>query len=142
MASEDQTARIAQKLRDNGYESVELVPTDEAVEAARRTHSEWLASNPNTRGNSATWNLWFSPYGPEKASGFAAKWARYRLNGAVSINSFAGNIGSADKQQDGADAASGWAQEGVRPLNMADAKKALAAFYGVGLDAIEITIRG
>jgi predicted metal-binding membrane protein len=31
MASEDQTARIAQKLRDNGYASVELVPTDEAV---------------------------------------------------------------------------------------------------------------
>jgi len=31
MASEDQTARIAQKLRDNGYESVELVPTDEAL---------------------------------------------------------------------------------------------------------------
>lgn len=32
--------------------------------------------------------------------------------------------------------------EGARPLNIAEAKRGLAAYFGVGLDAIEITIRG
>src|SRR5271166_6556214 len=31
-----------------------LVPTAVAVEASRQTHSEWLATNPNTKGNNTT----------------------------------------------------------------------------------------
>ena len=117
-----------------------LVPTAEAVDAVRRTHSEWLASNPNTRGKNTTWNLWFSPDGPEKARGFADKWAKYRLEGSISISKFAARSG-ADEERDVVVPGAG-TQEGVRPLNMADAKRAVAAFYRVDLDAIEITIRG
>jgi hypothetical protein len=60
-----------------------LVPTQEAVDAARRSHREWLATNPNTKGNNRTWNLWFcNKKGVSKPyNDFATKWSQYRLNG-------------------------------------------------------------
>ncbi|HEY6250055.1 MAG TPA: hypothetical protein VI685_08840 [Candidatus Angelobacter sp.] len=58
-----------------------LVPTKVAVEAVRRTHQEWLDTNPNTRGSNTTWNLWFDRDGPAKANDFATEWIEYRLNG-------------------------------------------------------------
>jgi hypothetical protein len=58
-----------------------LVPTKVAVDAARRTHQEWLGTNPNTKGGNTTWNLWFDQDGPAKANDFAAKWSKYRLEG-------------------------------------------------------------
>src|SRR5713101_747328 len=36
-----------------------LVPTKVAVDAARSTHHAWLGTNPNTKGENKTWNLWF-----------------------------------------------------------------------------------
>ena len=60
-----------------------LVPTQEAVDEARRSHAEWLASNPNTHGGNTTWNLWFNDGGPEVASGYSVKWAKYRIEGEV-----------------------------------------------------------
>src|SRR5258707_6067690 len=47
-----------------------LVPTKVAVEAARCTHREWLATKPNTKGGNTTWNLWFDPDWPAKANDF------------------------------------------------------------------------
>ena len=37
-----------------------LVPTEEAEAAVRKSHEEWLSSNPNTKGRNTTWNLRFS----------------------------------------------------------------------------------
>ena len=63
-----------------------LIPTGEAVREARETHKNWLATNPRTKGKNTTWNLWFDEEGPEKASGYAKKWSRYRLEGKVNIS--------------------------------------------------------
>jgi hypothetical protein len=61
-----------------------LVPEAEAVREVRATHQAWLDSDPNTKGNNRTWNIWFDPDGPVKANDFARKWSRYRLVGDVS----------------------------------------------------------
>jgi hypothetical protein len=67
--------------RTPGKVKAYLVPTDVACEAARRTHLEWLGSDPNTKGENKTWNLWFSPDGPAKANNFETHWAKYLLKG-------------------------------------------------------------
>ena len=36
-----------------------LVPGRVAEEAVRSSHRAWLSSNPNTKGNNTTWNIWF-----------------------------------------------------------------------------------
>ena len=56
-----------------------FVPTSVAVTEVRRCQREWLASNPNTKGNNTTFNLWFDSHG--KSSGYAEKWRQYRLEG-------------------------------------------------------------
>jgi hypothetical protein len=58
-----------------------FVPTGVAVEAARRTHQEWLSTNPQTNGSNTTWNLWFDSNGPRKANDFGLQWSKYRLAG-------------------------------------------------------------
>jgi hypothetical protein len=60
-----------------------MIPTEEAVKEVRETHRKWLATNPNTKGKNTTWNLWFDDAGPEKAAGYARKWAQYRLEGKL-----------------------------------------------------------
>lgn len=118
-----------------------LVPTEEAVAAARKTHADWIAGGANTKGANTTWNLWFTPYGPEKASGFAEKWAKYRLEGTVRIDGVSGTV--VDEEADDAPMTESQVSDGkVTPMNMPDAKRALAAFYGVEPGAIEIVIRG
>jgi len=44
-------------------------------------HLEWLGTDPNTKGENKTWNLWFSPDGPAKANNFETHWAKYLLKG-------------------------------------------------------------
>lgn len=58
-----------------------FIPTEVAVQEVRATHKRWLDSNPKTRGENTTWNLWFEDAGSGKASGYAKKWAQYRLKG-------------------------------------------------------------
>ena len=65
--------------RTDGKVIVYLVPSKIAADAARRTHADWLATNPNTKGSNTTWNLWFDPDGPAKANDFAKKWETYRI---------------------------------------------------------------
>jgi hypothetical protein len=61
-----------------------LVPVSVVANAARSTHKGWLATNPNTKGDNRTWNLWFNKDGPSKANDFAEKWQQYRLTGSAS----------------------------------------------------------
>lgn len=58
-----------------------LVPTNIAIEAARRCHQQWLDTNPNTKGGNRTWNLWFRD--DEKTNNFSNIWSQYRLRGHV-----------------------------------------------------------
>jgi hypothetical protein len=74
--------------RTHGNVMAYLVPTAEAVAEVRRTHRDWLATNPNTKGGNTTWNLWFAPDGPNKANDYAEKWDSYRLKGTVSTDEF------------------------------------------------------
>lgn len=69
--------------RTAGSVVVYLLPTHAVVDAARRSHAEWLDTAPNTKGQNTTWNLWFDNTGG-KSSGYAEKWAKYRLPGTVS----------------------------------------------------------
>jgi hypothetical protein len=59
-----------------------FIPTSVAVAEVRSAHREWLASNPSTKGKNRTWNIWFDDDAPSEASGYARKWAEYRLNGS------------------------------------------------------------
>jgi hypothetical protein len=98
-----------------------LVPTRVAVEAARSTHKEWLATKPNTNGGNKTWNLWF-----DKGPVFAEKWKQYLLNG------------------DGKTAQSAQLQESVEPgsvkTEVETARLRISQAAGVPLDAVRITI--
>ncbi|MCY3725738.1 MAG: hypothetical protein OXF95_03775 [Rhodobacteraceae bacterium] len=63
-----------------------LIPTNVAIKEVREAHKRWLSTNPKTRGQNTTWNLWFSNDGPKKANGYADKWSEYRLEyNSVSI---------------------------------------------------------
>ncbi len=76
--------------RTHGEIIAYLVPSHEAIKQVRESHSAWLSSNPNTKGNNRTWHLWFNKYGSEVsgvekyAGGYAVKWKKYRLEGSVS----------------------------------------------------------
>lgn len=69
--------------RTSGDVIAYMIPTEIAVKEVRETHQRWLATNPKTRGKNTTWNLWFGDEGPEKASGYAKKWAKYCLKGEM-----------------------------------------------------------
>jgi hypothetical protein len=75
-----------------------LVPTQVAIETVRRTHQEWLDTNPNTKGSNTTWNLWFDEESrdPGRASKttFAEKWSQYRLKGDGEAKQATGLAGS------------------------------------------------
>jgi len=70
--------------RTHGSVIAYFIPTKVAVEAVRRSHAEWLASNPNTKGKNRTWNVWFDE--TAMAGGFAKKWVEYRLPGSASTS--------------------------------------------------------
>ena len=74
--------------RTNGAVIGYLVPVEEAVSEARRTHRDWLATNPKTKGGNRTWNLRFGSDGSDVANEYAEKWACYRLDGDISTQDF------------------------------------------------------
>lgn len=55
-----------------------FVPTDIAVPAVRKSRQEWLDSDPNTKGENRTWNIWFEDTG-RPSGNFEKKWAEYLL---------------------------------------------------------------
>jgi hypothetical protein len=105
-----------------------LLPTKVVVDEVRRTHAEWLASRPNTKGENTTWNLWFRDDGPEKASGYARKWDRYRLPGKAHTNS------SAEVRASGEDSPSVLREE------ISGARERIARLAGVPLHAVRVSI--
>lgn len=60
-----------------------LVPTSVAAKAVRDCHRDWLKSNPKTKGNNTTFNIWFDEGG--KSAGFAARWHEYLLPGDANV---------------------------------------------------------
>lgn len=114
--------------RTDGRVIAYLVPAAEAVEAARRTHAEWLATRPSTKGNNRTWNLWFAD-DVAAGGGFARTWSRYRLPGEASTANAHGAVpatSTADRHSLGA--------------VIAGARQAIANAAGVPIDAVKITV--
>jgi hypothetical protein len=106
-----------------------LVPTEAAVQAARATHKEWLASNPRTSGHNRTWNIWFDDTEPAQLGGYGRKWARYRVLGSLDIRPPARS--QSIPKTNG-------------PIKLgeviANAKRAIAAVAGVPESSVRITI--
>ena len=104
-----------------------LVPAPIVADAARSTHREWRASNPDTKGDSRTWNVWFADNGPDKASGFGKKWAQYRLERTVTTKSAPADSSTS---------------AGGRKLGdiINTAKQQIADAAGVPLEAVRITV--
>jgi len=112
--------------RTEGSVVAYFVPTSVAVTAVRESHGEWLASDPATRGNNTTWNIWFDDLGDVPWGGFAHRWAAYRVPGVAST-------------------LQAQAQGEVRPgatlgAVIAEARLAIATAAGVSLDAVKISI--
>lgn len=116
--------------RTHGDVLAYLVPTEIAVGAARTSHAEWLRSNPATKGQNRTWNIWFDEEGPSKSNGFGRKWAQYRLSGKDGVE-------SPSTQRHGASESAV-----VQKLGdvIADAKRRIAAAAGIPEGAVKITI--
>ncbi|HEY3778080.1 MAG TPA: hypothetical protein VGL35_08470 [Rhizomicrobium sp.] len=112
--------------RTRGKVVAYLIPAAEAEAEARCTHADWLRSNPNTKGDNRTWNLWFRSDGPEKASNYAAKWAKYLLPNSV-------DLGGGRE-----------ASETEKPRGVKDeveiSRRRVAAAAGVPVEAVKITI--
>jgi hypothetical protein len=115
--------------RMGGSVFVYFVPTTVAVNAARQSHSDWLASKPATKGNNRTWNIWFDD-GPATCSGFARTWSQYLLPTKVSTLSLGTDDRTVSSTQEN------------RPLGVviAEARKAIAEAAGVGIGAVKITV--
>ncbi len=103
------------------------IPTHIVVTEARESHKRWLATNPQSDGNT-TWNLWFNSKGPQAASGYATKWAEYRLKGTATT---VGELG----QSPSAGSAGGNLKAEVEA-----ARQRIAQVAGVGVNAVRITI--
>ena len=65
-----------------------FIPTEVAVAEVRRAHQAWLDTNPDTKGDNRTWNLWFKSR-PHKSSDYDQKWAEYRLDGEADTKELA-----------------------------------------------------
>jgi hypothetical protein len=111
-----------------------LVPTASAVEAARKSHAEWLATSPATGGNNRTWNLWFDNADAPHA-GFAQKWHEYRLQGNATTE-------SAEEPTPRMKAVEVVKSRVSRSLGevIAEARKQIAEAAGVPLDAVKISV--
>ena len=72
------------KRRTPGPVMAFLVPAEVVTEAARSSHQAWLDGRPNTKGDNRTWNLLFNEDLSRPHTGFANRWAKYRLPGTAS----------------------------------------------------------
>jgi hypothetical protein len=118
--------------RSPGPVVVFFVPTPVVVEAVRESHWRWLSSNPSTKGENRTWNLFFDDDRPAKGgSGFARLWEKYKL--AASPISFV--------KPSAGESSAGQSNTAVTLGEViADAKRRIAAVAGVAESAIKISI--
>ncbi len=105
-----------------------LVPTEEAVAEVRRTHREWLSSNPNTKGSNTTWTLWFDHDGSGKANNYADLWMKYRLEGDVTTE----DVAIEQVPQAG--------EPGNIKVEVEAARERIATVAGVPREAVKISI--
>jgi len=106
-----------------------FIPTALVVEEVRSTHRDWLASNPSTKGENRTWAIWFDDDGPAKASGYAKKWAPFRLDGSATTRT---SLNGREELPTGSTATLGEV--------IADAKRRIAAVAGVPETAVKVTV--
>jgi hypothetical protein len=117
---------MPQNPRQPGPVIAYFVPTPVAVRAVRKAHSDWLASNPATRGNNRTWNIWFDE--APKSGGFGKKWSQYRLTAqATTFTSRSNHDGDPSS---------------IRSLGVviAESRAAIAQAAGVSIDAVKISV--
>ncbi len=114
--------------RQGGAVIAYFIPTAVAVKEVRRSHEEWLATKPATRGNNRTWNIWFDD-GPNSWSGFATKWANYRVGGQANVSG-------------GASVPRAVSANEARSLGavIAQARSDIANAAGVPIDAVKISV--
>jgi hypothetical protein len=106
-----------------------FLPTAVVVEAVQSTHKEWLASNPSTKGENRTWNIWFDDDGPTKANGFAKKWSKYRVQGSATARP-----PNKNQIEDTSNSPPTLGEV------IADAKRRIAAVAGIPETAVRITL--
>ena len=75
--------------RTSGNIIAYLIPTTTVTKAVRESHRKWLDSNPRTKGENTTWNLWFNKDeyksdGRQDKQNFFKKWKDFRLTETVS----------------------------------------------------------
>jgi hypothetical protein len=106
-----------------------FIPAAVAVEAVRSNHRDWLASNPSTKGENRTWAIWFDDDGPATSSGYAQRWAKFRLNGSANT-------------QIAVESQTVSLTGGTLTLGdvIAEAKRRIAAIAGVPETAVKITL--
>ena len=107
-----------------------LLPTAEVEAEARRTHKDWLASNPNTKGDGRAWPLWFGSDAPGKANDYGNKWAKYRLDTTVDTT-----IGVHSSTEAGV-----VGQQGNIKAAVENARRQIAEIAGVPAEAVKIII--
>lgn len=123
--------------RTSGRVNAYLVPTHIAVKASRTSHQAWKDSNPNTKGDNKTWNLWFRTNGKTAMhSDYATKWAEYRLSGEAYTDPeiSAGTSGSVSGS------ATPVITNGGFKAVIETARQMVSKAAGVPLDAVKITI--
>jgi len=103
-----------------------LIPTKDVEAEARLTHQEWLAGNPNTKGDNRTWNLWFKKDVTANGSDYATKWAKYRLDISVVARERGPTTGD-----DG--------RANIK-MEVDEARRRIARAAGVSVEAVRITI--
>jgi hypothetical protein len=116
---------MPEKERTQGRIIAYLIPTAEAVAEARRTHRDWLASNPNTKGDNKTWTLGFRPDGKHE-NNFSVVWAKHRLDSAVEV------FDTAKTQAD--------AEPNSIKAEVENARRRIAKVAGVPVEAVRIMI--
>lgn len=112
--------------RTHGGVLAYLVPAETAVQEVRRTHKEWLDSNPRTRGRNTTWNLWFGDNGLGRANNYATKWSKFLLEGEATTTEF-----SAESDDSGTFSIKSAVEA---------ARRDIAKTAGVSPDAVKISI--
>jgi hypothetical protein len=127
--------------RTPGKVNAYLIPTTVAVEASRSSHQAWKESNPNTKGDNKTWNLWFRR---GAKNDYSTKWAEYQLDGEAYTDAVTSSqpapAGGAGGSGRGAIAANAGGDGSFKAI-VEMARQMVSKAAGVSPDAVRITIQ-
>jgi hypothetical protein len=116
---------MPERERTQGKIIAYLIPTAEAVAEARRTHRDWLDSNPNTKGDNRTWTLGFQADGKNE-NNYSVVWAKHRLDSAVAVFDTAKTQAAAEPSN--------------IKVEVENARRRIAKVAGVPVEAVRIMI--